>query len=129
MNEGSFGIKALLIAGIAFVVVIGSVVFMPWAELGFGLEPDKVPAWADGIIASPLYQSLHSTGQDAYDKLNKAITGTDKQQNGTATMTPLIAGNYTYAFAMSILLILASVGIMLIGREDSEEKTILPVKK
>jgi NADH:ubiquinone oxidoreductase subunit 6 (subunit J) len=129
MNEGSFGIKAVLIAVIAVVVFIGSVVFMPWAELGFGLDKKEVPGWATGIVASPLYQSLQSTGQDSYDKLNKAITKTDAQQNGTATMTALIAGNYTYAFAMAILLILASVGIMLIGREDSEEKTILPVKK
>jgi len=129
MNDGSFGMKAVLIGIIGIVVVIGSVIFMPWAELGFGLDKAAVPAWATGIVESPLYQSLQSTGQDSYDKLNKAITQEDEQQNGTGKMSKLVAGNYTYAFAMAVLMTLAAIGIMLIGREDSEEKTVLPVKK
>jgi len=38
-------------------------------------------------------------------------------------------GDYAYSFFLALALVVASIGIVLIGREEAEEKTILPVKK
>jgi hypothetical protein len=123
--------KDLLIFIIAGAVVVGSLLFMPWAELGFGLEPDKCPIWAQGIIQSDLYQGMKKNGEDVYAHLTKAIKSEDKKEGSSEAMTPLIAGNYTYVLAMGLLMTCAAVGIILIGKEDdiADEKTIIPVKK
>ncbi len=58
-------------------------------------------------------------------KLAKEITEYLKSQGASSKLV----GEYAYSLFMFVSLVIASIAIVLIGREDAEEKTILPVKK
>jgi hypothetical protein len=38
-------------------------------------------------------------------------------------------GDYAYSLVMGLAMVAAAIGIAAIGREEAEEKTVLPVKK
>jgi hypothetical protein len=82
------------------VMCLVMALLMPWAELGF---PSPLPA------LSHLRESLAT----------KLPGGSD----------PQVFVYYVYSLFLGLAMVCASVGLWLEGREESEERTILPVKK
>jgi len=109
------------------LVVVGAIVclvftgLMPWAELGMTGAFDSWPLWLrwtsehTGLVL-PNYAQAASLATDwtSYLKNNGAETN---------------LGDYAYSLVMGIAMIGAAIGIAAIGREEAEEKTVLPVKK
>jgi hypothetical protein len=109
------------------LVIIGALVclaftgLMPWAELGMNGAFDNWPLWLRWIsehtgLGLPDYNSVASVGADWTSFLKKAGAETN-------------LGDYAYSLVMGVAMIGAAIGIAAIGREEAEEKTILPVKK
>ncbi len=109
------------------LVVIGAFVclgftgLMPWAELGMNGSFENWPLWLRWIsehtgIMLPAYDSMANTAAGWTSYLQK--NGADKN-----------LGDYAYSLVIGVAMIGAAVGIAAIGREEAEEKTVLPVKK
>lgn len=109
------------------LVIIGALVclaftgLMPWAELGMNGAFDNWPLWLRWIsehtgIVLPNYASAGNLATDWTGYLQKA--GAEKN-----------LGDYAYSLVMGVAMIGAAIGIAAIGREEAEEKTVLPVKK
>lgn len=120
-------LKGIVILGLG-AVVLGMSLLMAWSELGFtGVFPD----WLNDLmtrlhlkdITAGLFDTLQKgLGADITKFLSGA--GVSVNPNSTASL-----GDYGYAIFMTIALTAAGIAIMVIGREDAEEKTVLPVKK
>lgn len=109
--------KALFVCAIAAAVFVVSIVFMPWSELGF---TGNFPAWLDWLM-QPLgvvkqFNDMLPIGDHLKEFLQKA--GATKN-----------FGDYAYSLFIGFALTLAAIAIILVGKEDAEEKTILPIKK
>jgi hypothetical protein len=93
-----------------------SIIMLPWSELGFnGQFPPWLACVLDPIGVAKMFGSIpygHA--------LQEFLTKQGARDN---------FGDYAYALFMFAALIMAAVAIVLIGREDAEEKTILPLKK
>ena len=94
---------------------------MPWAELGMNAKFDNWPEWLRWLATNlnfslPDYAAVSDLSTQCTAHLKKA---------GAETRF----GDYAYALVMGLAMIGAAIGIGAIGREESEEKTILPVKK
>ncbi len=109
------------------LVVVGAVVclaftgLMPWAELGMNGAFDNWPLWLRWInenlfLPLPNYDQVASMGASWTDYLKKS--GAESRY-----------GDYAYSLVMGLAMIGAAIGIAAVGREEAEEKTILPVKK
>jgi hypothetical protein len=132
-------VKGIVIV-ILMVVVAGiSLIFQPWSELGFCLDPNDI---TKASMLGPHLKTLANTYdamgmKDLGQKLqDQTITGLNEEakENGLKQpdpdwKNPVLSGDYAYVYFMSFSLLLAAIAIMLIGREDAEEKLILPVKK
>ncbi len=118
------GIILLAFAG----AVVGISILMAWSELGFA---GNLPDWLADLTTriglhdaiSGFFNSLTpGMGNDLLTYLKgKGVTVNEKS---TASL-----GDYGYILFMGLALTVAGIGIMIIGREDAEEKTVLPVKK
>ncbi|HEY9676967.1 MAG TPA: hypothetical protein V6C76_03120 [Drouetiella sp.] len=118
----------LAVVGVIAVAVVGvSLTVMPWAESGFGFDKQALPKWSQGIWESGPFAGLKPMGEWAQKTLSGHADKADENSKGE--INPIAAGNYTYALAMGAAMILASLGIMFVGKDDAEEKLILPVKK
>ncbi|HEY9786166.1 MAG TPA: hypothetical protein V6D17_12235 [Candidatus Obscuribacterales bacterium] len=108
------GIVILLLAG----VCVATSILMLWSELQYtGNFPDWI-AWLMGPLGvSNLFNELKAS---LGDPLVKQLQAAGAQAQ---------LGDYGYALFMFVALCAAAVAIMIIGKEDSEEKTILPLKK
>ncbi|HEY9713606.1 MAG TPA: hypothetical protein V6C72_09045 [Chroococcales cyanobacterium] len=122
-------VKGLIILCVAVAVVGISLLLQPWSELGFGFDEKQVPEWAKPIVASSVFQQLKPYGEKARDYLVGKTKTEQAEGEATTNLDALNVGNYTYALVMAIAMVLAAFAIILIGREDSEEKTYVPVKK
>jgi len=109
--------KDLLIILLAVVCVGVSLVLLPWAELGFN---GKFPAWLSW---------LPSWVVEFFNELGKGTIASQIQEYLTNQGAQTNLGDYAYALFLFLALIAAAVAIILIGREESEEKLLLPVKK
>jgi hypothetical protein len=94
---------------------------MPWAELGMNGSFDNWPLWLRWTaehtpIRLPDYAAVSGLGADWTSYL---------QKNGAEGHL----GDYAYSLVIGIALIGSAIGIAAIGREDAEEKTVLPVAK
>lgn len=94
---------------------------MPWAELGMNASYENWPQWLRWLSTNlgfslPDYAGAAQLGAQWTEMLKKA--GAEHR-----------LGDYAYSLVMGIAMIGAAVGIAAIGREDAEEKTVLPVKK
>jgi hypothetical protein len=110
------------------LVVVGAIVclaftgLMPWAELGMNGSFDNWPLWLrwaaenTPLHSLPDYASVSGLGADWTSYLHK---------NGAESNL----GDYAYSLVMGLAMIGAAIGIAAIGREEAEEKTVLPVKK
>jgi hypothetical protein len=89
----------IVIVLIFSVLCLCMALLMPWAELGF---PASLPVLAElrQVLASKL-----PGGED-----------------------PQVFVYYVYSLFLGVAMLSASVGLWLEGREESEEKTILPIK-
>lgn len=113
------GGKDILIIVLAAITLIISLVMQPWAELG--LKGD-FPAWLSWL-AGPLkldkfFNELGNT------EFAKSIQQFLSQQGAQANF-----GDYAYSLFLFAALIVAAIAIILIGREEAEEKLLLPLKK
>lgn len=117
MGKGINGILA--IAGGILCLVITLV--MPWAELGMNAQLDHWPLWLRWLS-----ENLHLPLPDYSFMSSYATEWTEHLKKGGAESN---FGDYAYAFVMGLAMIAAAIGIAAIGREDGEEKTIIPVKK
>jgi hypothetical protein len=101
---------------------------MAWSELGFaGTLPDWLTDLTTRIglhgMISGFFNSLTPTlGTDLTKYLQDK--GVSVNPKSTASL-----GDYGYILFMGVALVVAGIGIMIIGKEDAEEKTVLPVKK
>jgi hypothetical protein len=109
-------IKDLVIIILALLCFGISIVMLPWSELGFNGHFPPWLAWALDPIGIGMFFDHIPGGKAIHDFLS---------QQGARDKF----GDYAYALFMFAALIVAAVAIILIGREDVEEKTILPLKK
>lgn len=109
------------------LVVVGALIclaftgLMPWAELGMNGTFDNWPLWLRWTsehtgLHLPDYAAVSGLGADWTSYLQK--NGADKN-----------LGDYAYSLVMGLAMIAAAIGIAAVGREEAEEKTVLPVKK
>ena len=113
------GGKDVLIIALAATCLIVSLLLQPWAELGFKGDFPAWISWLTGWIGlDKLFNALGDTG------LAKSIQEYLSQQGARTNL-----GDYAYSLFLFVALIVASIAIILIGREESEEKLLLPVKK
>lgn len=119
--------KLVVVALIGAMVVGVSLMLMPWAESGFGFDKPALPAWSQPIFENPPFTSLKPLGDWAQHKLSGQVDKDDESAKGE--INPIAAGNYTYAMAMGVAMLLASLAIIFVGKDDAEEKLIIPVKK
>jgi hypothetical protein len=123
----SSGAKLVLVGIVAIVVAALSLTLMPWAESGFGFDKAALPAWSQPIFENAPFTSLKPLGDWAQNSLSGHVDKADESAKGQ--INPIAAGNYTYAMVMGLAMILAALAIIFVGKDDAEEKLILPVKK
>ncbi len=125
--------KLAVVAVVALVVVSLSLMLMPWAESGFGFDKTALPVWSQPIFENEPFTSLKPLGDWAQKSISDALAAAshvDKDdQNAKGQSNPFLAGDYTYAMVMGLAMVLAALAIMFVGKEDAEEKLILPAKK
>lgn len=121
------GGKLVVVGVVAAIVVAISLMLMPWAESGFGFDKKALPEWSQPIFDNPPFTSLKPLGEWAQQSLSGHVDKAD--ENAKGQINPIAAGNYTYAMVMGLAMILASLAIIFVGKDDAEEKLILPVKK
>jgi len=119
--------KGIILLAFAGAVVAVSVL-MAWSELGFA---GTLPDWLTDLTTRI---GLHGTISGFFNSLTPSL-GTDLtkylQDKGVSVNPKSTAslGDYGYILFMGVALVVAGIGIMIIGKEDAEEKTVLPVKK
>ena len=111
------GLSIILVCVFA-MACLGMTFFMPWAELGFLTSPDPTGTW------EPLMKFVNASGlsgllQQASSFVAGILSGIKTDPNSSY---------YIYSLFLGLALIAAAVGINVVGREDSEEKTVLPQK-
>jgi hypothetical protein len=118
---------SLILIAIFGVGCLALTLFMPFTESGLIIapEPNSVQAKqfakcmpVDFLAQVPGLAGLKDIG-DSVAKM-PAFAEMNKDPN---------APYYLYAVFLGVAMMLASVAINVIGREDAEEKTVLPVKK
>jgi len=129
-------VKALIIGILAIATLVLSAVFMPWTELGFGLDKEEItdrsmlrgPLNAFAAKMEPMNGLANDLKTNVVNNLNEEvkINGGDPSPKWDKAVK---AGNYAYVLFMAAAMTTAALAIMMIGVEDAEEKTILPVKK
>ena len=111
-------IVLVVAAAVATVALTG---LLPWAELGMNGSFDNWPLWLRWVnenIGLPLPN---------YDQVASVATGWSEYLKKAGAESRF--GDYAYSLLMAMALVAAAIGITAIGREDAEEKTVLPVKK
>lgn len=119
--------KGIILLAFAGAVVAVSVL-MAWSELGFaGTLPDWLADLTSRIgLHGPISGFFNSLTPGLGGDLTKYLTDKGVSVNPKSTAS---LGDYGYILFMGVALVVAGIGIMIIGREDAEEKTVLPVKK
>ena len=116
MIKSGKDILIILLAGLCLIV---SLIMQPWAELGFKGDFPAWLSWLTGPLGlNHFFNELGST-QFAKD-IQEFLTKQGAQTN---------FGDYAYSLFLFTALIVAAIAIILIGREEAEEKLLLPAKK
>ncbi len=113
-------IRGAVVWILAFVC-LGAIVLMPLAELGLFNDSGNIPGFS--------VEMLKWLGMG---ELVERVA--DLRQLATDTVDRVSPDNpsfpyYVYSLILGVVMIVAAVAINLIGRLESEEKTVLPVKK
>jgi len=119
--------KGIILLAFAGAVVAVSVL-MAWSELGFA---GTLPDWLTDLTTR---LGLHGTISGFFNSLTPSLGGdlTKYLQEKGVSVNPKSTaslGDYGYILFMGVALTIAGIAIMIIGKEDAEEKTVLPVKK
>jgi hypothetical protein len=109
-------IKSILIPVLAALCLLVSIVLQPWSELGFN---GNFPNWLSWAM-TPL--GVASMFKDI--PWGQPIETFLKAQGAKANF-----GDYAYSLFMCMAMTAAAIAIVLVGKEDAEEKTVLPLKK
>lgn len=111
--------KGLSIALVAVFVLttLGMTLFMPLSELGLINATNQIPQQARELADS---LGLMNLCQAAYDTVMPTIKNAQNDPNFSY---------YVYSLFLGLAMVAAAIGINVVGREESEEKTILPIKK
>jgi hypothetical protein len=119
--------KGIILLAFAGAVVAVSVL-MAWSELGFS---GTLPDWLSDLTSRI---GLHGLISESFNNLKPGMgadltkflesKGVSVNPKSTASL-----GDYGYILFMGIALVIAGIAIMIIGKEDAEEKTVIPVKK
>lgn len=119
--------KGIILLAFAGAVVAVSIL-MAWSELGFtGTLPDWLHDLTGRIgLQSSITGFFNSLTPGMGADLTKYLEGKGVSVNPKSTAS---LGDYGYILFMGVALTIAGIAIMIIGREDAEEKTVLPVKK
>jgi len=108
--------KFIVISILATACFLVSVILMPWSELNFSGNFPNWIAWATGPLGVAGF--FHSIPWG--DSLTEYLKTQGAQKN---------FGDYAYALFMGMAMVASAIAIVIVGREDAEEKTIIPVKK
>jgi hypothetical protein len=108
--------KDLLIFVLAAICFCVSIVLMPWSELGFTGDFPTWLAWAMGPLGVTAFFQQLPWGPH----ITQFLTEQGAKKN---------FGDYAYVLFMCAAMCAAAIAIVLIGKEEAEEKTILPIKK
>lgn len=95
---------------------------MPWAELHLPETAQQAKMMMPDFLR-PLVEILKPLGILLRPVRDWAVSRLPEANN------PVEFSYYAYSFFLALALIAAAFAINAIGREDAEEKTILPVKK
>lgn len=124
----------VIVAVCAFLAFVSAVFFMPAAEL----LPAQVEAGSIAPGLSPVRsEGLMNFFKDIGTGLSKTFYGTEDLK-GYAEGDPRGIGNKApgelrayamWAVFLSLAMLFAAIALNAVGRYESEEKTILPVKK
>lgn len=119
--------KGIILLAFAGAVVAVSVL-MAWSELGFsGTLPDWLTDLTSRIgLHGLISESFNNLKPGLGGDLTKFLEGKGVSVNPKSTAS---LGDYGYILFMGIALVIAGIAIMIIGKEDAEEKTVIPVKK
>jgi hypothetical protein len=114
------GPKDILIVLLAAATLIVGLIFLPWSELGFS---GKFPDWLNDLmqhlgIANFVISTFNSLAQ--HQQLMDFIKSDHAADN---------IGDYAYAFFLFFAMSAAAIAIILVGKEDNTEKTVLEAKK
>jgi hypothetical protein len=110
------GLKFIVIPILAVAALLVSVILMPWSELNFTGDFPTWLAWAMGPLGVAAFFHSIPWGDQLKDFL---------LAQGAKTHF----GDYAYALFMGLAMVAAAIAIVIVGREEAEEKTVLPVKK
>lgn len=94
---------------------------MPWAELGMNGTLSNYPLWLRWVnthLGVPL---------PSYDQVSGMATSWSQYLKGAGAESHF--GDYAYGLVAGVAMIASAIGIAAIGREEAEEKTVIPVKK
>lgn len=110
----------LVVAGAVGCLAMTSL--MPWAELQLNGSASNWPSWMK-VFVNPLVE----IGSKQYAELTPKGEELTKELKARGAESSY--GDYVYAVLLGGAMTAAAIGIAAIGREDAEEKTIVPEKK
>lgn len=110
------GVKDIIILALALCTLVIAAVFMPWSELNFtGDFPNWISALTSALGINKVFAQLGTN-----PALMKLVKLSDAQYN---------LGDYAYALFLFCAVTASAIAIVLIGKEENTEKTVLEVKK
>jgi hypothetical protein len=108
--------KIIVITILAAACLLVSLILMPWSELNFSGNFPNWLAWAmDPLGVASFFQSIPMG-----DPLKEFLSAQGAKAN---------FGDYAYVMFMGLAMVAAAIAIVIVGREEAEEKTVLPLKK
>ncbi len=110
----------LVVAGAVGCLAMTSL--MPWAELQLNGSAANWPTWLK-VFANPVVELGAKQYSDLTPK-GEQLTKELKERGAESSY-----GDYVYAVLLGGAMTAAAIGIAAIGREDAEEKTVVPEKK
>ena len=113
MIKGPKDILILILAALCFGV---SLIFLPWAELNF---TGNFPTWLSGIM-NQLGVNTFFAGLAQHNQLMEILKSNHASGNW---------GDYAYSLFLFLAITASAIAIVLIGKEDNSEKTLLEAKK
>lgn len=114
------GPKDILILLLAITTLVISLVFLPWSELGFN---GNFPNWLTDLM-----QHIGVAGF-IEAKFNALANHQGLMQVIKSDHAPDNLSDYAYALFLFLAMSAAAIAIILIGKEDNAEKTVLEAKK
>ena len=112
--------KDILILLLSAVTLIVALIFLPWSELGFN---GNFPGWLTEVmqhlgIAGFVEAKFNALAQ--HPQLMSIVKRDHTMDN---------VNDYAYALFLFLAMCAGAIAVILIGKEDNTEKTVLEAKK